>query len=258
MQAYGQGFAHIYNMRWTHFAQNVAPEIRRFYEGTATGKTNRHILDLACGTGQLAVYFLDHGYRVVGVDLSPAMLIHARENAGDYVAQGKARFVEADVADFNPEDVRADDRKFGLAVSTFDALNHLPDFIALEDCLQTTYDVLAEDGWFVFDLNTRFGLRRWAGINIQEDEDLVLITRGVVVEEENRAYTQISGFLQQENGLYKRFNEVAYNTIFDLSDVRDTLEDIGFSRVHFSRGDALEEPLSNPEDYGRVFVVARK
>ncbi|MGC9349012.1 MAG: class I SAM-dependent methyltransferase [Anaerolineae bacterium] len=258
MQAYGEGFAYIYNMRWTHFAQNVAPRIREFYKATPIGGANQRVLDLACGTGQLAVYFLDHGYHVVGVDLSPGMLEHARRNAADYVEQGQARFVEADVADFTPQDVDAADQPFGLAVSTFDALNHLPDFAALEDCMQATYDALAPGGWFIFDLNSRFGLRRWASINIEEYEDLVLIARGVIVEDEDRAYTQISGFLQEEDGRYKRFNEVAYNTIFDLSDVKEALEDTGFSHVHFGLGDALEEPLESPEDHSRVFIVAQK
>lgn len=258
MQGYGEGFAHIYNLRWTHFAQEIAPRIRAFYEATVTGATHKRMLDLACGTGQLAVDFLDHGYDVVGLDLSPAMLRHARDNAATYVATGRARFIEADAADFTPDEVDATSEGFGLVVSTFDALNHLPDFDDLEDCFRSTYDVLVDSGWFIFDLNTRFGLRRWGGISIQEDEDLVLITRGVVVEDEGRAYTQISGFLQRDDGLYSRFNEVAYNTIFALKDVADALTDTGFGHVHFSRAGELDVAVDDPERYGRIFVVAQR
>ncbi|MGC9521668.1 MAG: class I SAM-dependent methyltransferase [Anaerolineae bacterium] len=252
MQAYGEGFAYIYNMRWTHFASAVAPNIRTFYESTDIAQRSRKLLDLACGTGQLAVYFLEAGYDVVGLDLSPAMLKHARENAAAYVERGVARFVHGDAADFTL------DEQFGLVVSTFDALNHLPDEDALAGCFTSTYEALLPDGWFIFDLNTRFGLRRWGGISVQDEEDLVLITRGVVAEEEGRAYTQISGFLRRDDGLYRRFSEVAYNTIFDLADVAAMLKKAGFRRAHFAGSQALDEPLDEPEARGRVFVVAQR
>ena len=39
------------------------------------------VLDLACGTGQLALCLAQAGYRVMGVDLSPQMLDQAAKNA---------------------------------------------------------------------------------------------------------------------------------------------------------------------------------
>lgn len=252
MQGYGESFARIYNMRWTHFAQNLAPRIRDFYEGHRGDRTSKRVLDLACGTGQLATLFLESGYEVVGLDLSPAMLAYAKENNLEAVTEGRARFVEGDAADFEF------DQRFGLVVSTFDALNHLPDFDDLEGCFASTAAVLEPGGWFVFDLNTRFGLRRWGGISVQDEEDLVLITRGVVSEEEGRAYTQISGFLRQEDGRYERFGDVAYNTIFALDEVAEALADYGFGPVYFASTHDLETPLDDPETYGRVVVLAQK
>jgi SAM-dependent methyltransferase len=252
MQGYEEDFAQIYNMRWTHFANDVAPKIHAFFAARSGDLRSKRILDIACGTGQLAVYFLERGYEVVGLDLSGAMLAYARENARAYIERGQANFVEADAADFTMDD------SFGLVVSTFDALNHLPDFDDLDGCFASTADVLEPGGWFIFDLNTLFGLRRWGGMSVQEEEDLVLITRGVVSEQEGRAYTQISGFLRRDDGLYERFNEVAYNTIFALEDVAEALEDAGFDEVHFAAANALDVPLNAPETYGRVFIVARK
>lgn len=39
------------------------------------------LLDLCCGTGQVCRALAERGYRVVGLDRSPAMLAHARGNA---------------------------------------------------------------------------------------------------------------------------------------------------------------------------------
>ena len=130
---YNNGFARVYNTRWAHFANTVAQRIRNFYEQKRTGETPTSVLDICCGTGQLALHFLEHGYMVVGLDISPAMLQYARENCQTYIDKGQGQFVTGDAADFDL------DMSFGLAVSTYDALNHLPDKLALTGCFRSEY-----------------------------------------------------------------------------------------------------------------------
>src|SRR5215207_3330258 len=131
MQAYGQVFARIYNLRWGGFARQVAPRILEFYEATPIGKGNKDILDLCCGAGQLAQYFLEKGYHVTGVDLSEGMLEYARQNAMGYIESGLAKFIQADARDFKI------DQPVGLVISTFDSLNHLESFITLKSCFRS-------------------------------------------------------------------------------------------------------------------------
>jgi ubiquinone/menaquinone biosynthesis C-methylase UbiE len=121
MQAYNASFAKIYNMRWGGFAQQAAPLLRNFYETKPISQANRTVLDLCCGTGQLAVLFPEAGYRVVGMDMSAPMLAFAKENASRFLDSGQARFVQGNAQNFSL------DERFGLVVSTFDALNHLED-----------------------------------------------------------------------------------------------------------------------------------
>ena len=249
---YNQEFARIYNKHWIGFATQVAPYIRAFYENTPVGQTNRSALDVCCGTGQLAMYLLENGYDVTGLDFSPAMLDYAMENTQTYIEQDCARFVEGDAANFTL------DGRFGLIVSTFDALNHLPDMAALQGCFRSVYTVLVDDGWFIFDLNTRRGLQRWAGMSVQNADDLVIITRGVLMEEQNRAYTQISGFLRLDNGLYERFEQTAFNTMFDMDVVHAALLETGFRSASFARINDLATPLESPEQEPHVFIIAQK
>ena len=79
-QAYTAAFAKIYNQRWIRFAQQAAPLIREFYGSLPVSRNHRTLLDLCCGTGQLASHFLENGYVVSGIDLSSDMLAWAREN----------------------------------------------------------------------------------------------------------------------------------------------------------------------------------
>jgi SAM-dependent methyltransferase len=253
MQAYGDSFAHIYNLRWGFFAERIAPKILSFYVNTNMGKSSKEVLDLCCGTGHLALILLQKGYRVTGLDLSPAMLEIAKEKNIEYIEQRQARFIEADAADFSL------DQKFGLVVSTFDALNHLESFEALLSCFECVYDVTKDGGWFIFDLNTKLGLRRWSGAHFDnDDEELIIFTRGIFDEINEVAYTQISGFLRTESGLYERFDETVYNSIFNLAAVKDGLVDVGWKDIQFAHIDNLENPVQDPEELGRVFVLAQK
>jgi ubiquinone/menaquinone biosynthesis C-methylase UbiE len=252
MQAYGPSFARVYNLRWTAFATQVAPRIRACYETGPLRGENPHVLDLCCGTGQLALHFLDHGYQVTGLDLSEAMLEHARANNAVYIIAGQARFVQGDAAEFIlPE-------KYGLVVSTYDALNHLPDFDALTGCFRSVYRVLAEDGMFIFDLNTLEGLRRWTSISVSDSPEMMLVIRSLFDEQQQKAFTSISGFIAAGNGLYERFEETAYNRFFAMAEVRKALFDCGFRRVRFAREQDLQKPLESPETEQRVFIVAEK
>ena len=112
MQAYNQSFARVYDLRWTGFARQIAPLILDFYSTTAVGQKNKTVLDLCCGTGQLALLFLEKGFRIVGIDLSKPMLFFAEGNARKYIESGQARFIQGDASDFSL------DEKFGLVVST--------------------------------------------------------------------------------------------------------------------------------------------
>lgn len=250
MQAYGRVFARIYNLKWTDFAKRAAPKILKFYAGTATGQENKTMLDVCCGTGQLALYFLENGYTVTGLDLSEPMLECARENAAQYIADEQAKFVQADATNFTF------DERFGLVVSTYDALNHLPDNEALKACFECVHAV--NDGYFIFDLNTRFGLNRWNGMMMNESDEMVLINRGIYDSGMDKAWTKITGFLLTPDGLYTRFNETAYNTAFDMEWVRTALLDTGWQDVYYARLEDLNTPIDEPEQENRVFFVARK
>jgi SAM-dependent methyltransferase len=252
MQAYGSSFAHVYNLRWINFAQQVAPRLRAYYESTPVGRENLRVLDLCCGTGQLALHFLDQGYQVTGLDLSAPMLEYARANNAVYIVAGQARFLLGDAAEF------VLDEGFGLVVSTFDALNHLPDFAALRGCFRSVYRVLEAGGVFVFDLNTLHGLKRWTGISVNDTPEMLLITRSLFDEQQQKAFTYISGYMPARDGLYERFEETAYNCAFNLEAVEKSLLETGFRRVHFARDLDLAASVPDPESEMRIFIIAEK
>lgn len=66
-----------------------------FYLALAEELSARHVVDIGCGTGVLAVELAERGHRVTGVDPSPAMLNVAKSRPGNE----KVRWIEGTAAD---------------------------------------------------------------------------------------------------------------------------------------------------------------
>jgi len=106
----------------------------------------RRLLDLATGTGSIALEFARAGCIVTGIDLSAPMIAQARKKARS--CGMNAQFLVRDVADFDlpPE--------FDHAVCLYDSLNYIlvPD--RLKQAFANTRHALKDDGLLIFDVNT--------------------------------------------------------------------------------------------------------
>ena len=88
---------------------------------------------------------------------------------------------------------------------------------------------------FHFDLNTWSGLRRWNSIQIDDRcEEALIINRGIYDGQSHRAWTKVTGFVRTPDGSYERFDETAFNTVFEMEKVRKTLFDVGWKDVYFA------------------------
>jgi SAM-dependent methyltransferase len=252
-QSYGKIFAYVYNKKWVEFIEKVGPFILDFYSNKLISNKNKRVLDLCCGTGQLASLFLQKGYSVTGIDLSEDMLYYARENNKKYIEKSKAEFIQGNAADFSLK------KKYGLVVSTYDSLNHLEDEQSLEKCFQSVNKVLAKNGYFVFDLNTRAGIKKnWRKTSFIDDEEMVVKIKGSFNENENKGSTNISGFVRKKNGSYEKFTEVIFNKCFEMDKVKKLLNKAKFQDIYFAKIEDLLNSIENPEKENRVFIIAKK
>ena len=106
------------------------------------------ILELAVGSGRLAVPLAAAGWPVTGVDLDPAMLARARARAvaaGPGVA-AQLELVEADLVDLHV------DRRYRLAFLALNSLMLLADRAAQAAALRTLADHLEPGGLAVVDI----------------------------------------------------------------------------------------------------------
>ncbi|TPV93812.1 MAG: class I SAM-dependent methyltransferase [Myxococcales bacterium FL481] len=112
--------------------------------------TARSVLEVGCGTGLILQRVAAFARRAQGIDLSPAMLQHAR-------ARG------LDVQHASATDLPFPDASFDVAYS-FKVLAHVPDFaLALTEMAR----VVRPGGYLVFDIynrhSIRYAIKRWWG-----------------------------------------------------------------------------------------------
>lgn len=114
--------------------------------------TGSAILDLCCGTGQLAAALAERGFKVTGLDGSADMLRHARENAPSVT------FIEGDACNF------AFEKPFDSVLCTSASLNHMQSIKDLAAVFSSVSRALKPGGIFVFDVNHPAQMSRyWHG-----------------------------------------------------------------------------------------------
>ena len=183
----------------TYFSIMAQMYIREILRGHPVA--GNRMLDLACGTGTLAVLQAEAGWEVTGLDLSPAMLVEARRK--QRAADVEVSFVEADMRCFSlPEPV-------DLVTCFYDSLNYLLAPDELLRCFACVYHVLAPGGLFCFDLATQFFLRHyWQGIETYEEDGYSQIMQSSFDEATGLSTLVLRGMVKRDGKVLRQFQEV--------------------------------------------------
>ena len=235
-------FAWAYNKHWgSAFTESILPVIDKLVLQTIPPKAR--ILDVCCGTGQLASALVKRGYRVTGVDGSKEMIRIARRNAP------KATFHVEDARSFRiapPCDA---------ALSTYDSLNHM---MALEDLtavFRNVHDSLRDGGWFLFDLNMEEGYTaRWRGESAIVEDDHVVAYRSSYSPDDKVGRMEFTIFRKVARG-WKRTDLALTQRCYSDIEVRSALKRAGFEAARVFDGARDLEPFRN---VGRWFFLCRR
>jgi SAM-dependent methyltransferase len=127
-----------------HFARPAVRALRahmvsRILRATGAAQKTR-VLSLGCGIGDTELLLAPHVAEVVGVDLSPAAIRQAREDAVR-TEQTNLRYIDGTV-----ESAPLHSGSFDLIIAIF-FLHHLPD-VMLAALPRKIHELLAPGGWF--------------------------------------------------------------------------------------------------------------
>ncbi len=213
--------------------------------------TGRTLLDLACGTGDAACWFAEHGFRVLGVDLSERMLSHGIHRADD--AGLSAEFVQGDIRTFAPQ------VQFELVTCLGGSLNYIPTLRDLENVFRQVYAALVPGKLFVFDLRTIQGLAKGGTADkvlFDNGKDTLMIARDTFSFETLQMNRQYIIFCGSGSG-WIRADEVHPLRGYPVQAIVSLLNKVGFKLRQTMTAD-LEVVDSQRDADQLIFVAGRE
>ena len=228
-------------------AEKMAERILNIYEEKGA-KESGLILDLACGTGKLVCALLDRGADVIGTDLSPEMLMQAR----DACAQ-KGHMPLLLCQDMRELDLYG---TVDVAVCATNSLNYLESKEELKKVFSLVHNFLTPDGLFFFDVNSLYKFEKLYGENtyVFENEGIFCVWENQYDAQEGVCDFRLTMFEKEKGGRYRRLEEEQSQTYFSEELVETLLAECGFELME-KAGDLEGGPAEC--DGADVFYVCR-
>ena len=225
--------------QWLHFSKRHLPE-----------NTSR-ILELACGTGRLAVDFAEAGYQVTALDLSEEMLAIASKRANEKDLQ--IQFVQGDMMELSEVG------QYQAITCFSDSLCYMESRRDVQQVFDEVYQALEEQGTFIFDVHSLYQIDEvFPDYSYHyQTEDFAFLWDSYPGEKEHSIEHFLTFFVKQEadSEVFIRRDELHKERTYSLNNYLMMLESSGFSDIQVY-GDFTEEAPS--ETSTRWFFVCQK
>lgn len=247
MNAYGS-FAQVYdafmdNLPYQEGCEYLCSLLRKY------GITDGLMAELGCGTGTLTELLAASGYDMIGIDNSPDMLELAQEKKQ---ASGQdILYLLQDMREFE---------LYGTvkAILAFcDSMNYITEPEELVQVFRLVNNYLDPGGYFIFDFHTEFYYNNILGEStIAEDrENMSFIWENYYDSATHINEYLLSIFVEEDSGLYRKFQEEHFQRAYSLTEIRTLLEDAGMEYVTAYDEFSLLPPSGEST---RIHVVARE
>ena len=244
-----QNFAYVYDylmkdapyQEWVEFVKKITLKYQ------LDGKS---ILDIGCGTGELAIRLKESGFDPTGVDLSEEMLA---------IAIQKAQEKKMELPVYH-QDMRSLEglNQYDLIVIFCDSLNYLENENDVKATFQGVMEHLKEDGLFMFDVHsvhkmaTLFNNQTYTD---NGDEISYIWNAWKGTEVPYSVEHELTFFVYDEDSeAYSRFDEDHFQRTYPIDVYEAWLNECGFEIVELM-GDFGGNTL---EEADRIFFVCKR
>ncbi|MER2173981.1 MAG: class I SAM-dependent methyltransferase [Carnobacterium sp.] len=187
------------------------------------------VLELACGTGALAVALSKRGYTVTGLDLSDNMLSLANERA--MAEKVDLPLIQADMMELS------DIGQYEAVTCFSDSLCYMPNEEAVSKVFQQVYNVLTESGTFLFDVHSTYQTDKvFPGYMFNDQsEEISFLWKSYAGEEPHSVEHDLTFFVYDEElDLYERYDETHKERTYSIEQYKNMLSKAGFSSIEVS------------------------
>ena len=247
MEAYS-GFAKVYDLfmdnipyeEWTDYVKELFAE-----EGVKDGI----LLDLGCGTGSVTELLSKSGFDMIGIDNSEEMLEIAMEKRAESGLD--ILYLLQDMREFE---------LYGTVkgvVSICDSMNYILDDEDLLDVFKLVHNYLDNEGIFIFDMKTMHEYANVMADNTfaEDREESSFIWENYYDEEEEINQYDLSIFVKEEDGRYRKYEETHLQRAYEQQCVEELIKESGLELLHVYDAFTRELPA---EDSQRIYFVCRR
>ncbi len=241
---YDQYMEHVRYDAWTGLILNQYNKLRK--------NKPQKVLELACGTANIACRLVKKGISVDACDLATAMVKAASRKPF------KPNLFRHDMLDPLPRS------GYDLALMMFDSLNYLQSIEQIAPVLNHIHDALLPEGVLIFDITTIRNCRdNFDGfVNIDDDGKCYMVHTSELDENEKTQITRLT-FFHNRKLFYTRDDEVHYQRIFPTSIVLDEIAKTPFNLAGIYSIDGPDNllrtrPRKLDESFDRLFFVLEK
>ena len=247
MEAYS-GFAKVYDLfmdnipyeEWTDYVKELFAE-----EGVKDGI----LLDLGCGTGSVTELLAESGFDMIGIDNSEEMLEIAMEKRAESGLD--ILYLLQDMREFE---------LYGTVkgvVSICDSMNYILDDEDLLDVFKLVHNYLDNEGIFIFDMKTMHEYANVMADNTfaEDREESSFIWENYYDEEEEINQYDLSIFVKEEDGRYRKYEETHLQRAYEQQCVEELIKESGLELLHVYDAFTRETPA---EDAQRIYFVCRR
>ena len=209
----------------------------------------KHIIDLACGTGNSTLPWARRGYEVCGVDISSEMLSVARRKARKH--NMPVQFFQQDLRRLSLP------RRGDVAVLYQDGLNYLLSPAELRQALLCISDCVRPGGYFIFNLNEVDKLPSGPvpRISYLDEPEMTLVWESAYEEEQRTWQIRLIAFLREPGGTYCKVTEEHRERSYSREELKPLLVETGWHLKACLKAFTLDEP--SPADRNIFYVIRR-
>lgn len=207
-------------------------------------KNKGNILDLGCGTGNIATLFRKDGFNVYGLDLSNEMLEMAK------IKDDNITYVNKDMLEYENKNF------FDYIICNFDTVNYLKSEEDFLKFLKISYDNLKENGILIFDVvdeNIIYEIFGENNLFVDSNDKYTCVWYNEKLKSTKNYQKYLISmeiFYNVGDNLYKKYEETEYKTFFDVNKLITKIKKCNFEIHDTAKNSSYGE--------SRIFFVLTK